>query len=157
MNQKEGITSDRQINNQMFAKNIRFLRKILGMARSRDELSQYELAQELGITRRTVISWENGNVPHQPNLQMISNFFSTQLEHRIAVRALLSLDLSEEIHIISKDEYQFWAAFADVMSPMMVRQYFRQTRKDWERQKEKEKRPKGNLVFYFDNLGDLDF
>ena len=101
--------------NRIFARNIRFLRKAAGLATVGYALSQRELADSLGITRRTVIIWESGQLPHKPNLGRLSSFFSEKLGVEIGAEDIVGMDLTGHL------EYMPFSNLERKMSPAQRR------------------------------------
>lgn len=95
---------------ELFAKNIRFLRRIVGLFNRKKPLSQDEFSADLGVTRRTVIFWESGKIPQKNKLESLSKYFSKKLDIKVTPEMLLSVDLTKSI------EYYPSPKFAGEMS-----------------------------------------
>lgn len=87
----------------LFQKNFRFLRKTMGMFSGEELATQEAIAEELGVSRKTVIFWEEGsNVPSDANLRKIAMFFSKKLHIKPALETddLLRKNLEEILLVI---------------------------------------------------------
>lgn len=86
-----------------FQKNFRFLRKTMGMFSGEELATQEAIADELGVSRKTIIFWEEGsNVPSYANLRKIALFFSRKLHIKPALEIddLLGKNLEEILLVI---------------------------------------------------------
>ncbi len=84
--------------NQLFGRNIRFLRKAAGIATRGNSFSQQEIADFLGVSRKTIVFWESGHIPSDRMMGQICEFFSRrlQLEEPFVPEKLFTDDISEE-------------------------------------------------------------
>jgi len=85
---------------KIFARNIRFLRKAVGINKGSGGMSQSDLAEAVGVTRRTVISWESGKLPGYDNLKRMASFFSLELQAEISSEDLLEKDFTEQFEFM---------------------------------------------------------
>lgn len=86
-----------------FQKNFRLLRKTMSAFFGEEMATQKAIADELGISRKTVIFWEEGsNVPSEMNLRKIAMYFSKKLHIRpsLEVEDLLEKDLEEILFVV---------------------------------------------------------
>jgi transcriptional regulator with XRE-family HTH domain len=83
----------------IFAKNVRFLRKAVGINIRGHQLSQAELADEFGVTRRIVIIWESNSLPHRSTLEKMAKYFSRKMNSEISPEDLMTIDLSKTFDI----------------------------------------------------------
>lgn len=61
------------------------LKEIIKKLRIENHMSQQELANELGVTRQTIVKWEKGkNIPDMTNLINISKVFNIPLNELIS-------------------------------------------------------------------------
>jgi len=79
---------------KLFAENIRFLRKAAGINRKGSSFSQQELADALGVTRRSIISWESGQLPSKANIERACRFFSRELGVEVSTEEIVENDLT---------------------------------------------------------------
>ena len=89
----------------IFAKNIRFLRRIVGLFSRRKPFTQEEFSNEIGITRRTVIFWESGQIPQSSKLEAISRYFTKKLSFEITPKMLIETELSRVIEYSPAPEF----------------------------------------------------
>ncbi len=68
--------------------------------------SQRELAVELDVTRRSVLSWESGNVPNKGNLKKIADFFADRLGAEITPSELVETDLSIVAELLPLSDFE---------------------------------------------------
>ena len=94
-----------------FAKNIRFLRRAAGINRKGNGLSQQELADALGVTRRSIISWESGQLPSKANIERACRFFSKELGVEVSVEDIIENDLTGHF------EYMPFSKFEQGLTP----------------------------------------
>ena len=99
MAKKEDNGVSEKVQRENFARNIRFLRS-LGDPVDKSPYSQTELATELGVSRRTIISWESGNLPQISKLQKVARVFSARLEREITPDDLLNSFLRKAFQYI---------------------------------------------------------
>jgi len=91
---------NQRINKPFFAANIRFLRRAVGLCERGSGLSQKEFAEELDVTRRTVISWESGNIPPKTKLARMGKYFSEKLNAQISPENIVNEDLTGRLEYI---------------------------------------------------------
>jgi len=87
---------------EVFAKNVRHLRKLAGIVAREHEFSQQELADFIGISRKTVNFWENGHVPPEPKIATLCEFFTRRLGllEPILPSDFLNSDLTKRIVLL---------------------------------------------------------
>ncbi|HHS49677.1 MAG TPA: XRE family transcriptional regulator [candidate division Zixibacteria bacterium] len=93
-------------NAKTFAKNIRFLRRASGLVSQGRGFSQEELAEALKISRRTLITWESGQIPHKSNIHKAAKFFSRKLDVQISPDELVEEDLSQAEELLPLSEFE---------------------------------------------------
>jgi len=93
-------------NGKRFARNIRFLRRASGLVTQGRSFSQGELAERMGLTRRTIISWESGQIPHKSNLASAAEFFAACLEVEIKPSELIEGDLTKVEELLPLSEFE---------------------------------------------------
>ncbi len=64
---------------KQFGENLRFLREASGIAARGKAFSQQEIADFIGVSRKTVVFWESGHVPSPKRLGLLCEFFSRRL------------------------------------------------------------------------------
>jgi len=90
----------------LFGRNIRFLRRAVGLVVRGEGFSQRDLAVALDVTRRSVISWESGNIPNANNLKKIANFFGESLGVEITPSELVETDLSVVSELLPLSDFE---------------------------------------------------
>ncbi len=90
-----------QVNTDIFPENLKTLRRVLGFAIKGDALSQKEFADLLGVTRRTLVYWEQGELPNQGHRQEILRLVKEHLQIDIDEKFLLTKDISKVIGPVS--------------------------------------------------------
>ncbi len=88
-------------NTEMFSENIRTLRKILGFVTKGDTLSQKEFADLLGVTRRTLVYWEKGEIPNRKHREKILRLIKTNLQIDLDENILITKDITKVIGPVS--------------------------------------------------------
>ena len=88
--------------NQVFGKNLRFLRYAAGVAVRGNGFTQQEIAKFLGVSRKTVVFWESGQVPSRAKLAFVCEFFTRrlELEEPLSPQDLLEKNLEDEFLVI---------------------------------------------------------
>lgn len=94
------------IKGRIFARNIRFLRRAAGLVVQGRSFSQEELANLMSVTRRTVIAWESGQIPHKSNTIKIAGFFEKKMEVSIAPENLTDSDLTQVEELFPLSEFE---------------------------------------------------
>ena len=64
---------------KLFGENIRFLRKAAGIASRGNGFSQQEIADMLGVSRKTIVFWESGQIPSPKKLALLCELFTRRL------------------------------------------------------------------------------
>ncbi len=87
---------------KLFAKNLRFLRKAAGVASRGNSFSQNEIANFIGVSRKTLVFWESGHIPSDIMMGKLCEYFSRrlELEEPFLPEQLLNEDISEHFVII---------------------------------------------------------
>lgn len=68
-------------------------------ARKHNGLTQEQLANLIGVTRQSVVGWENGStVPSGENLEALNHLFKRQLSPSLEQRAVELLGQLRQIH-----------------------------------------------------------
>ncbi|MFP4459958.1 MAG: helix-turn-helix domain-containing protein [Candidatus Zixiibacteriota bacterium] len=79
------------------ASNIRYLRQIIGLIEDGKFLSQSQFAGLLGISRRTLINWESGEMPNQSHRKAILELIDEKLDIKVAEKVLVEKDIAKAI------------------------------------------------------------
>ena len=78
----------------------------MGLVVRGEGFSQRDLAVALDVTRRSVISWESGNIPNANNLKKIANFFGESLGVEITPSELVETDLSVVSELLPLSDFE---------------------------------------------------
>ena len=90
----------------LFAKNIRFLRKAAGIVEKGSPFSQDEMAHRLSVSKRTMIHWESGAVPHKSNIEKIITVFTKIFGLKITYEELLHQNIAGKIDLVPRSEFE---------------------------------------------------
>ena len=83
--------------NKRLASNIRYLRQIIGLITDGKFLSQSDFADMIGVSRRTLINWESGEVPNQSHRKKILSLINEKLQIKVAENVLIEKDIARII------------------------------------------------------------
>ena len=88
--------------NQQFGRNFRFLRRAIGVVSRGKGFTQQEMANLLGVSRKTVVFWESGQVPSKAKLAFMCELFSRRLglEEPLTPEDMLDKNLEDEFVVI---------------------------------------------------------
>ncbi len=88
--------------NQLFGKNLRFLRNAAGIAVRGNAFSQQEFAGIMGVSRKTVVFWESGQIPSKRKMAFLCEVISKRLglEKLLTPEEILNEDLKSHFIVI---------------------------------------------------------
>ncbi len=92
--------------NSTFAKNVRFIRKALGISEMGAPYSQTEFGEKMDVTKRSVVLWESGNVPNSSNLRKLAQLFSSMLGVDINANLLLKNDITDKVELLPRSDFE---------------------------------------------------
>jgi len=86
--------------NQLFGKNLRFLRNAAGIIARGNPFSQQEFAGIMAVSRKTVVFWESGQIPSKRKMAFLCEVLSKRLglEKLLTPEEILNEDL--KLHFI---------------------------------------------------------
>lgn len=87
---------------KLLGRNIRFLRYAAGVVARGNSFSQKEIADFLGVSRKTIVFWESGHIPSDKMMFRLSEFFNARLglSDELTPQQFLDEDISECFFVV---------------------------------------------------------
>lgn len=87
---------------KLLGNNLRFLRRAAGIATRGNSFSQLEIADFIGVSRKTIVFWESGHIPSRRMMGVLCDFFSRKLglDEPLLPEQLMNEDISEYFFIV---------------------------------------------------------